>query len=97
MKQYTINKKALFEILTGFDSDEDYVPLEYNGYIQKETDGCNEWFDLKTDDGVPYMDGETCELIEETEEYVVLCEEHKRIPFKLSRKEFDIAATLCVV
>lgn len=33
------------------------------------------------------MDGETYELLEETEQ----------IPFTLSRKEFEIAATLCAV
>ena len=41
------------------------------------------------------MDGETCELIEETENYVVLQEEDEQIPFKLSKKEFEIAATPC--
>ena len=38
------------------------------------------------------MDGETCEVIEETEDYVLLQEEREQIPFKLSREEFEIAA-----
>lgn len=96
MKQYTISTAALFDALTGLDNEEEYVPLEYGGYIQKETDGDKEWFDLKTDDGTPCMDGETCELIEESEDYVILQEEDERIPFKLSRREFEIAATACV-
>ena len=96
MKEYTVSTATLFNTLTGFVNEEKYVPLEYGGYIQKETDGDKEWFDLKTDNGTPCMDGETCELIEETENYVVLQEEDEQIPFKLSRKEFEIAATLCV-
>ena len=96
IKEYTINIAALFGVLTGFDSEAEYVSLEYEGYIQKETDGDNEWFDLKTDNGTPCMDGETCKLLEETEDYVVLQEETEQIPFKLSRKEFEIAATLNV-
>lgn len=95
MKKYIINTATLFNVLTGFDNEEEYVPLEHEGYIQKETDGDKEWFDLKTDNGTPCMDGETCELIEETENYVVLQEEDEQIPFKLSKKEFEIAATPC--
>ena len=96
MKEYTINTATLFDVLTGFDKEEEYVPLEYEGYVEKETDGDKEWFDLKTDNGTPCMDGETCELLEETEDYVILQENTEQIPFKLSRKEFEIAATLCV-
>lgn len=96
MKEYILNTVQLFNVLTGFDNEEEYVPLEYGGYIQKETEGDKEWFDLKTDNGTPYMDGETCKLLEETAKYVVLQEETEQIPFKLSRKEFEIAATLCV-
>ena len=64
-------------------------------YIEKEIDGENEYFDLKTGNGTPCMDGEVCELLEETEDYVVLQEESEKIPFRLSRKEFEIAATPC--
>lgn len=96
MRKYTISIATLFDTLTSYDYEEEYATLEYGGYIQKEVDGDKEWFDLKTDNGTPCMDGETCELIEETENYVVLQEEDEQIPFKLSRKEFKIAATLCV-
>lgn len=97
MKEYTVNTAILFNALTGFDNEEEYVPLEYGGYIQKETDGDKEWFDLKTDNGTPCMNGETCELLKETENYVVLQEKDEQIPFKLSKQEFEIAATLCVM
>ena len=96
MKKYTINTAALFDVLAGFNKEEEYVPLKYGGYIQKETDGDKEYYDLKTGNGTPCMDGETCEVLEETENYVVLQEEDEQIPFKLSRKEFEIASTLCV-
>ena len=95
MKKYTISTSTLFDALTGYDHEEEYVPLEHGGYIQKEKDEDREWFDLKTAIGTPCMDGETCEPLEETEDYVLLQEETKRIPFKLSKKEFEIAATLC--
>lgn len=91
MKEYTVSTAMLFNILTGFDNEEEYVPLEYGGYIQKETDEDREYFDLKTDDGTPCMDGETCEIIKETDKYVVLQEIDEQIPFKLSREEFNVA------
>lgn len=96
MKKYVINTATLFNVLAGFDNEEEYVPLEHEGYIQKETDDNKEWYDLKTDNGTPCMDGEICELLEEADNYVVLQEEDEQIPFKLSRKEFEVAATLCV-
>lgn len=97
MKKYTISTSTLFNTLTGTGSDheDEYVRLEYGGYIKREADEDREWFDLKTENGTPCMDGETCELLEETEDYVLLQEETERIPFKLSKKEFEIAATLC--
>lgn len=94
MKEYAISTATLFTALARKQEDE-YAFLEYGGYIQKGTDGCNEYFDLKTNIGTPCMDGEICKLIEETEDYVVLQEETEQIPFKLSRKEFEIAATVC--
>lgn len=93
MKQYTISTSALFDVLTDFDNEEEYVQLECEGYIEKEIDGDTEYFDLKTDNGTPCMDGEVCELLEETDDYVVLQELDEQIPFKLSKKEFEIAAT----
>lgn len=41
------------------------------------------------------MDEETCDLLEENNDYVVLQEETEEIPFKLSKNEFKIAATPC--
>lgn len=96
MKKYTVSTATLFDALTDFNTEEECALLEYGGHIEKETDGDTEYFDLKTDNGTPCMDGEICELLEETDNYVVLQEEREQIPFKLSRKEFEIAATLCV-
>lgn len=93
-KKVTICLEALFNRLTGHDTEEDYVPTEY-GYIQKETDEDKEWFDLKTNDGTPCMDGEICEILEETEQYILLQEIDEHIPFKLSKEEFEIAAVEC--
>lgn len=76
MKKYTVSTATLFNVLTGFDNEEEYVPLEYGGYIQKETDGDKEWFDLKTNNGTLCMDGETCELIEETDLIKTLYSHH---------------------
>lgn len=95
MKKYTISTSTLFDTLAGSDHEKEYISLEHGGYIQKEKDEDREWFDLKTAIGTPCMDGETCVLLEETEDYVLLQEETERIPFKLSKKEFEIAATLC--
>ena len=58
-----------------------------------------EYFDF-IKDGLPYegiacMDGETCEILEETEQYVLLQEEREQIPFKLSRNEFEFATVEC--
>lgn len=38
------------------------------------------------------MDGETCEILEKTDQYILLQEIYEKIPFKLSKKEFQIAA-----
>lgn len=89
--EYTICLQSLFDALTGYDPEEDYVPLEVEGYIQKETEGDKVYYNLKTDDGTPCMDRKTCQVMDITPDYVVLMEEDTRIPFKLSRKEFDLA------
>ena len=94
-KKVTVCLEVLFNRLTGHDTEEEYVSTEY-GYIQKETDEDKEWFDFKNDDGnTPCMDGETCEVIEETELYVALQEVDEQVPFKLSREEFEIATVEC--
>lgn len=93
-KKVTMCLELLFKKLSESDEDES-VSTEY-GDIQKEVDGENEYFDFRSDSlpykGIACMDGETCEVIEETEQYVVLQEPDEQIPFKLSREEFDIAA-----
>lgn len=93
-RKVTICLEVLFDKLTGYDTEEDYVPTEY-GYIQKEIDGDKEWFDLKNDEGTPCMNGEVCEIIEEADQYIVLKEIDEQIPFKLSKREFNIAAVYC--
>ena len=89
-KEVTVCLEVLFNRLTRYDTKADYVSTEY-GYIQKEIDGENAYFDLKTYEGTPCMDGETCEILEETEQYVLLQEIYEQIPFKLSKEEFEIA------
>ena len=94
MKKVTVCLEALFNRLTRDNVDEEYVPTQY-GCIQKETDEDKEWFDFKNDEGTPCMDGETCEIIEETKQYIVLQEMNEQIPFKLSKEEFEIATVEC--
>lgn len=89
--EYIICLQSLFDALTGYDPEEDYVALEVEGCIQKETEGDKAYYNLKTDDGTPCMDREICQVMDITPDYVVLMEEDTRIPFKLSRKEFDLA------
>lgn len=93
-KKVTISVEALFDRLTEHDAEADYVTTKY-GYIEKETDGDREWFDYKNGNGTPCMDGECCEIIEETDQYILLQQIDEQIPFKLSRDEFDIAAVYC--
>lgn len=93
-KKVTVCLEALFNKLTGYNTEEDFVLTEY-GYIQKETNEEKEWFDFKTDESTPCMDGETCEIIEETEQYILLQEISEQIPFRLSRKEFEISTVYC--
>lgn len=90
MNTVTVCLEALFNKLTGYDDEEDYVPTEY-GYIQKETEEDKMWFDFKNDDGTPCMNGEVCEVLEVKEKYVVLQELDEKIPFRLSKEEYDIA------
>lgn len=73
------------------NEDDDRVSLTY-GFLQKETDGDHSWFDLKTEIGTPCMDGEVCEIIEEKDDYIVLQELCEKLPFRLSQKEYMIAA-----
>lgn len=94
-KKVTVSLETLFNVLSGFDNEEEYIPLEHDGYIQKEVIENENYYDLKNDQGIPCMDGETCEVIEEeeTSDFVWLQEEGAKLPFKLSKKEFEIACT----
>ena len=89
-EKVTIRLEDLFNYLAG-NEDDDRVSLTY-GILQKETDGDQSWLDLKTEIGTPCMDGEICEIIEEKDDYIVLQELCKKLPFRLSRKEYSIAA-----
>ena len=89
-KEVTICLEELFNRLAE-NEDDDRVSLTY-GILQKETDGEKSWYDLKTEIGTPCMDGEICEIIEEKEDHIVLQELCEKLPFKLSRKEYMIAA-----
>lgn len=96
MKKICLSLKTLFHYLTENNTEEGCVSTEY-GYIQKETDEDKEWYDFKTNKGIPCMDGEVCEVLEENETYIELQEEYEKIPFKLSKKEYKIAATNAVI
>ena len=97
-KKVTICLEALFNRLTGYDTEEDYVTTEY-GNIEKEIEDDIEYFDFRNNSlpymGIACMEGEVCEILEETEQYVLLQEENMKIPFKLSIEEFEIAAVEC--
>ena len=86
----TICLQALFEKLT-HDKEEEYVSLQYDGMIEKVVEDDREYYDLKTNSGTPCMDGETCQILEETEDYILLQEIDEFIPFKLSVEEFKKA------
>ena len=98
-KKITVSLETLFNVLSGFDNEEEHIPLEHDGYIQKEVIENENYYDLKNKEGIPCMDGETCEVIEETSDFVFLYndktidKEGAKLPFKLSKKEFDIACT----
>ena len=95
-QKVTICLKWLFEKLQK-DDEVDTIFLEYNGYIRKEVDGGSIWYDLKTENGTPCMDGEMCEILQITQDFVELMECDEKIPFKLSREEFCAAAIPCVL
>lgn len=85
--EVTICLEELFNKLTD-NLSYDIVETEY-GIIER-SDGY--YYDFKMGDDIPCMDGETCEVINETNDYIELQEIDEKIPFKLSRKEFEIAA-----
>lgn len=94
--EVTICLMALFNAMT-HDTEEEHVPLEREGYIRKETTEDNEYYDLLLDSGeIACMDGETCEILEDSDEFVKLQEIDEQVPFTLSKKEFQLCATPCV-
>lgn len=93
MKEVTICLKTLFNELSKQNQKGNCVFTEY-GHIEKSFDSNDEYFDFKTEKGTPCMDGETCEILEETECYVLLQEKNEQIPFKLSREEFVVASII---
>lgn len=92
MNQVTLCLGLLFDILSNGEKREK-VNTEY-GYIEKEVFDKKEYFDFKDSRGTPCEDGETCEILEENDKFVLLQEPYERLPFKMSRKEFDTAAVL---
>lgn len=94
-KIVTVSLKDLFKKLSGNAPDEDCVSTEY-GCIRKSVEDGYTYYDFKNDDNnTPCMDGESCEVMMETEKYVELREMDEKIPFKLSKEEFETAATEC--
>ena len=94
-KIVSIYLEEIFDKLaTQDDIESDLVHTEY-GSIEKRIDNNITYFDFRNNtlpyEGIVCMDGESCEVIEKTEDYVVLQEINERIPFKLSREEFKIA------
>lgn len=94
-KTYTICLETLFAQLTGFDC---YVDTKY-GFIRKEIVDNKCYYDFTNgslSDGCSTyeacLSGENCEVIKETKTYVLLQSVNKKIPFKLSREEFKVAA-----
>lgn len=93
-KKYTFCLEDLFKHLAtdlNFINHE-IIKTKY-GYIEMEIDDDKKYFDFKNEMGTPCMDGETCDLLEENNDYVALQEETEGIPFKLSKNEFKIAVT----
>lgn len=97
-KKVTVSLEVLFNRLMSYGTEEDYVSADY-GYIRRETEDDKTWFDFEKNilpyEGRACMDGEVCDVIEETNDFVVLQETNEHIPFKLSREEFNVAAVLC--
>lgn len=73
---------------------QDDVKTKYGRIVYTEEDS-REYYDFHNNIGaVPCMDGETCNILEETDEYVLLDEVDEHIPFYLSKEEFQIATLM---
>lgn len=75
-------------------SEEQYLDLEYGAILRKETVGNIDYYDLLSP-SLACCDGEVCEILEETAEYIELRqideqETDEPVKFKLSRRDFDV-------
>ena len=67
-KKVTVSLETLFNVLSC--NEEEHIPLEHDGYIQKEVIENENYYDLKNEEGIPCMDREKCEILEQTNETV---------------------------
>ena len=87
----TICLQSLFEAMAEDNVDVCDLDLQF-GRVEKTTEGNTDYYDFKHRDGTtPCMDGETCRILQETEEYILLEEEDEKIPFKLALEEYKKA------
>jgi len=95
-KSYSIDLETLFKSIEkekGSTSleDESFVDLTY-GKILKTIDSDTEYYDFVDEfKQIPCMTGETCSVLGITEDFVSLMQEDEKIPFRLSKEEFNIA------
>lgn len=95
-KSYSIDLETLFKAIEkekGSTSleDESFVDLTY-GKIRKTIDSDTEYYDFVDEfKQIPCMTGETCIVLGITEDFVSLMQEDEKIPFRLSKEEFNIA------
>ena len=95
-KSYSIDLETLFKAIekekgSTLLEDGSFVNLTC-GKIWKSTDFDTEYYDFIDDfKQVPCMTGETCTVLGITEDFVSLMQEDEKIPFRLSKKEFNIA------
>ena len=94
-KEVTLCLEDLFDHLvnhSAINKGDDHVRLTYGGVLQIKTNGDQRCYALKTKTGISCIDGDVCKIIEEKEDYILLQEIYTQLPFKLSRKEYMIAA-----
>lgn len=87
MKIGAVSFRELFNSLRE-SNEQEVVSLAF-GEIRKTVETQGDYYDFIASDGsIPCMDGETCEVLEETDDYVLLQEVDEQQPFKLSKSEF---------
>lgn len=95
-KSYSIDLETLFKSIEeekGSTSleNESFVDLTY-GKIRKSIDSDTEYYDFVDKFGeISCMTGETCIVLGITEDFISLMQEDEKIPFRFSKKEFNIA------